>query len=200
MAVLRHGEPAGGKRAHAVRCGAGSCPAMGHRTRVACRYSGSVHRCVYHGGSVGIGCRALWRSNHGRGAHVGLDDTEWFSRIRVSVQLLHRNVRAARNRWGFVWRTGPVATFRRLDDLGEARFRNCHARRRRVLPDQDGTASHMKRRLLHPLTWVPALGMAAVVGLTAISALSSRLSAQDLGLQIGTAGPAAKLETLDGKS
>jgi thiol-disulfide isomerase/thioredoxin len=58
----------------------------------------------------------------------------------------------------------------------------------------------MNRRFLHPLSWVPALGMATVVGLTAISALRSPVSAQDLGLQIGSVAPAAKLETLDGKS
>jgi thiol-disulfide isomerase/thioredoxin len=40
----------------------------------------------------------------------------------------------------------------------------------------------------------------ATLALTTASALGSRLSAQDLGLQIGSVGPTATVETLDGKS
>jgi thiol-disulfide isomerase/thioredoxin len=41
----------------------------------------------------------------------------------------------------------------------------------------------------------------ATIGMTALllSALGPRLSAQDIGLQIGSAAPAARVETLDGK-
>ena len=49
-----------------------------------------------------------------------------------------------------------------------------------------------------------ALGMTrgrflATLGMTALCALSSGLAAQDIGLEIGGAAPAARVETLDGK-
>src|SRR6185295_6772354 len=119
----------------------------------------------------------------------------------VPVCVLARDVYAARRGGAVVGRDRATAARRNVDGLGEAIVRAGDDRRGGILPRQDGAIDYM--RTLSPGGRLLVAGlrrsMFATVMIGALSALPTTGFAQDLGIEVGSAAPAAKVFTLDGK-
>src|SRR4029079_14117649 len=146
-----------------------------------------------YGGDVRSRRRAMLGARHGGSAHVGGVNEKRRSRVYLLVRVLARNVHAVGRRGRWVGDDRPSAACRHVDGVGQALFCDRHDRRRPVLPRQNGAVDAMTG----PRSWIRNPRWLLAAGLIAFTSVRAR--AQDIGLELGTTAPAAKVYTLDGK-
>ena len=118
--------------------------------------------------------------------------------FRLPVRVLAGDVHAARGRRLVVGRDRAAAARRDVDGVGQAILRARDDRRRGILPREDGATDHMK-----PGTgrWTLVAEIRVDCGVRARRGYDAPTTAraQDLGIEVGSTAPAAKVHTLDGK-